>query len=56
MTDETIVEFIDRDQLLTSFGGTDTWTFDYITEKHLMIDQVSSCCYDYHHCHHRASV
>ena len=40
VTEETIREYIAPDQLLERFGGTDTWTFDYDTEKQLMIDQV----------------
>ena len=42
MTNDTIGEYISKDQLLVKFGGTDTWEFDYQAEKERLFELVHS--------------
>ena len=39
---ETIREYVSPDQLLTQFGGTDPWEFDYEREREVMLGQLQS--------------
>lgn len=40
MTKETVLDYVDSDQLLERFGGTDPWQYDYPTEKRRFIEEA----------------
>lgn len=40
MTKETVLDYVDSDQLLERFGGTDPWQYDYLTEKRRFIEEA----------------
>lgn len=37
---ETILEYVNSEQLIEALGGSDSWQFDYETERIKMLNQI----------------
>ena len=40
VTKETVLDYVDSDQLLERFGGTDPWQYDYQAEKRRLVEEA----------------